>query len=324
MKHKHTRSAHSNICSLFEGRMWSMYSTEVINCKQCSKLSFRQDLTNEDCRCKIICSQRRTHYTHLKKIKKNKRSQLGNAALLDVRGSWGFFWFFLDLFLGEQILDLLQPMVGREPKKCSIWLFGIWCWKWQKHIFIKYNINNIIISENYISPLIGAFSFFFPLFLLLIALTVLQIKLDSRCLIAIRNNLEKVFLKKKKANKQKNIMIKVIGWGSLLFTAFKQCSSCCLDFHLTEQTPPYWQVHTNPFRNVSAPMRHINTILAFDKSFLKKSKKYWNVITWCFTWHQNMETHFKLYTAVLAKRPEPPVECIFIINDSLLSLHFFF
>lgn len=31
--------------------------------KQCSKLSFRQDPPNEDCHCKIICSQRRTQHT---------------------------------------------------------------------------------------------------------------------------------------------------------------------------------------------------------------------------------------------------------------------
>lgn len=35
-----------------------------------------------------------------------------------------------------------------------------------------------------------------------------------------------------------------------------------------------------------------------------------------------MQTHFKLYTAVLAERSELLVQCIFI-NDSLLSLHFF-
>lgn len=33
-----------------------------------------------------------------------------------------------------------------------------------------------------------------------------------------------------------------------------------------------------------------------------------------------MQTHFKLYTAVLAERSELLVQCIFI-NDSLLSLH---
>ncbi len=45
------------------------------------------------------------------------------------------------------------------------------------------------------------------------------------------------------------------------------------------------------------------------------------MITWRFVWNQNMETHFKLYTAVLAERSEPLVQCIFI-NDSLLNLHF--
>lgn len=57
---------------------------------------------------------------------------------------------------------------------------ALWYWKWQKHIFIKYNINNIIISENYILTLIGAFPVF-PLLLLLhvIGLSVLQIKVVS-------------------------------------------------------------------------------------------------------------------------------------------------
>lgn len=57
-----------------------------------------------------------------------------------------------------------NPRLGEpKAKECSIWLFGIWCRKWQKHIFIKYNMNNIITSKNYILPSIEAF-FFFPLF----------------------------------------------------------------------------------------------------------------------------------------------------------------
>lgn len=47
--------------------------------------------------------------------------------MLEVEASFDFPWNFF--FLREQILDLLQPMVGRakSQKKGSIWLFGIWC-----------------------------------------------------------------------------------------------------------------------------------------------------------------------------------------------------
>lgn len=58
-----------------------MKSTQVIKCKQCSKLSLGRELPNEGRRHRTVCSQRRTHYTH------EKKSQFGFGALLGREGS---------------------------------------------------------------------------------------------------------------------------------------------------------------------------------------------------------------------------------------------
>lgn len=142
-----------------------MKSTQVIKCKQCSKLSLGRELPNEGRRHRTVCSQRRTHYTH------EKKANSVSEHCWDVREVEAYFTFFF-VFLSSWIsFKTANPgsvtthdWESQKPQKnCSIWLFGIWCWKWQKHIFIKYNINNIIISENYILPLTGAFFHFFSL-----------------------------------------------------------------------------------------------------------------------------------------------------------------
>lgn len=110
--------------------------------------------------------QRHTHYTH-------EKSRFSNGALLYVRGveaSLRFFWGEGGLFnLKEPFLDLLWLLFGRaKSQEVSIWLFGICHWKLQKHIYIfiyiKYNVNDIIISENHILSLIGLFFSFIPSF----------------------------------------------------------------------------------------------------------------------------------------------------------------
>lgn len=59
------------------------------------------------------------------------------------------------------------------------------------YIYIKYNVNDIIISENHILSLIGLFFFLLSPHLRLIALAVLQIVQDSQSLIAVYDNLKK-------------------------------------------------------------------------------------------------------------------------------------
>ena len=153
-----------------------MNSTQVIKFKQCSKLSLGRELPNEGRHRRTVCSQRLTRYTHEKRKKKPIRFRStawtwGKLRLISLFFFVFFFVFFV-FFLSSWIsFETANPgsvtthdWESQKPQKnCSIWLFGIWCWKWQKHIFIKYNINNIIISENYILPLTGAFFFiFFP------------------------------------------------------------------------------------------------------------------------------------------------------------------
>lgn len=102
-----------------------MKSTQVIKCKQCSKLSLGRELPNEGRRHRTICSQRRTHYTHEKK-KANSVSE----HCWDVREVEAYFTFLCVFFcrcgflLRQQILDLLQPMIGRAKSPQKIAPFG--------------------------------------------------------------------------------------------------------------------------------------------------------------------------------------------------------